>query len=266
MDFYENNFIFHKFIFAIFVINKIPNIMKNTYNLLIIDDFQISAYGTKAILQWYPEFTNIYVSFSLNDALEIMKEYHIDVVLCDIFMPEQDGFEALTQIKKLYPQTKIMFLSISEEKDILLKSFIYKVDGYQFKDASKDELYNSIITLLRNKRYFSSKIMDILFDDISRYAEIVMNGKSVRIPEKPKNDSISNKVNDLSKFSNIDLRALLTSREIEILKLVGMGMSTREIANKLNISTFTVSTHRKNINTKLDIESLREMKIIAQQL
>lgn len=240
--------------------------MNSTYNLLIIDDFQISAYGTKAILQSYLVFKNIFVAFSLIDALELMKENHVDVVLCDIFMPEQDGFDALIQIKNQYPDTKILFLSISEEKDIILKSFIYRVDGYQFKDASKDELYNSIITILKGKRYFNSKILDILFDEISKFAEIMMNGKSIRIPEKPKAENGNNNKVGLSKFSNSEIRALLTSREIDVLKLVGEGLSTRDIADKLNISTFTVSTHRKNINTKLDIESLREMKIIAQQL
>lgn len=245
--------------------------MKNTYNILIIDDFQISAYGTKAILQWYPEFTNIFVAFSLKEALAVLRENTVDVVLCDIFMPEQDGFDALIQIKELYPNTKIMFLSISEEKDILLKSFIYRVDGYQFKDVSKDELYNSIWTLLKGKRYFNAKILDILFDEITKFAEIIMNGKSIRIPEKQIGDNNITKNNNtkkqnLSKYSNGELRALLTSREIDILKLVGAGLSTKEIADKLNISTFTVSTHRKNINTKLNIESLREMKVIAQQL
>lgn len=240
--------------------------MNSTYNLLIIDDFQISAYGTKAILQSYPEFNNIFVSFSLIEALELMKKNKVDVVLCDIFMPEQDGFDALIQIKDQYPDTKIMFLSISEEKDVLLKSFIYRVDGYQFKDASKEELHNMIITILKGKKYFNSKILDILFDEISKFAEIMMNGKSIRIPEKPKAENGNNNKVSLSKFSNSEIRALLTSREIDVLKLVGEGLSTKEIADKLNISTFTVSTHRKNINTKLDTESLREMKIIAQQL
>ena len=245
--------------------------MKNTYNILIIDDFQISAYGTKAILQGYQEFTNIFVAFSLKEALEVLNENTVDVVLCDIFMPEQNGFDALIQIKELYPDTKIMFLSISEDKDILLKSFIYRVDGYQFNDVSKNELYNSIWTLLKGKRYFNAKILDILFDEITKFAEIIMNGKSIKIPEKPMGDNTNKTINNtskqnMSKFSNGELRALLTSREIDILKLVGAGLSTKEIADKLNISTFTVSTHRKNINTKLNIESLREMKVIAQQL
>ena len=195
--------------------------MKHTYNILIIDDFQISAYGTKAILQWYPEFSNIYVAFSLTEAINLMKANPIDVVLCDIFMPEQDGFDAIVQIRNLFPNTKIMFLSISEDKDILLKSFIYRADGYQFKDVSKDELYDSIITILKGRKYFNSKILDILFDEISKYAEIMMNGKSIPIPDKPKVDNeTSNKVTT-SKLGNSELRSMLTQREINILKLIG---------------------------------------------
>jgi DNA-binding NarL/FixJ family response regulator len=247
--------------------------MEKNYNLLIIDDFQISALGTKALLQGYTEFENIFIAFSLYEALDILSKNTIDVVLCDIFMPEQDGFYAIKYIKEYYPETKLMFLSISEDKEILLKSFAYRADGYQFKDVAKEELYHSICVLLKGKKYFNSKILDILFDEISHFADLFFNNKTLqtieRLEKSPNVNSLKfNQFNDNvnPKFSNTDLKAILTNREIDILILIGKGLSTKEIANKLNISTFTVSTHRKNINTKLNIQSLREMKIIAQEL
>lgn len=241
--------------------------MNTKINLLIIDDFKISALGTKAILQGFSDFSEIFIAYSFEQALDIFEENVIDVVLCDIFMPDHDGFEVIEYLKKHYPNTKTIFLSINEDKDALLKTFVYGADGYLFKDVDREELHNSINTVMKGKKYFSSKILDILFNEFSSYAESYIN------KDKYKNDVRNTDSPDLSDNKQLsqaqngrDLKGLFTSRELEIMKLLGQNYSTKEIAEALSISIFTVSTHRKNIAIKLSNPNLKEMRRIAIEL
>jgi DNA-binding NarL/FixJ family response regulator len=241
--------------------------MDTKIKLLIIDDFQISALGTKAILQGFSDYSDILVAYSFEQALDIFEENVIDVVLCDIVMPEHDGFVVIEYIKKHYPNTKTIFLSISEDKDTLLKTFVYGADGYQFKDVAREELHNSINAVMRGKKYFSPKIIDILFNEISSYAESYLNKDMLNSVIGNADNLVLSDNKQLSQAQNgRDLKGLFTSRELEIMKLLGQNFSTKEIAEDLNISIFTVSTHRKNIAIKLSNPNLKEMKRIAVEL
>lgn len=236
--------------------------IKNNIRVLIIDDFQISALGTKALLQGSSIFSDIFIAFSVDEALSLLENNTIDIVLCDILMPEKDGFEAFLEIKTKYPLTKIMFLSINEEKDILYRVFALGADGYQFKDINKEELINSILVVLSGKKYFNPRIIDVLFNDFADYASSKIKHN---INQKRQNQENPNKKTiDNLNFDNIS--SLLTKRELEIMKFIGNDVPTKEIAEILGISTYTVSTHRKNIYVKLGIEKLTDLKKIARNI
>lgn len=246
--------------------------MQNIYKLLIIDDFQLSALGTKALLAGHSMNFEIFTAFSVDEGISVLEQIPIDVVLCDIFMPEKDGFELLDHIKKDFPKVKLMFLSISEDKEVIYKALAYGADGYQFKDVSKDELINSLGILISGKKYYNPRIIDVLYNDLSIYAANVLSNNP-----NLSSDNILNLYNNKrqssrrelspSKLPNIEeVKKLLTTREIEILELVGEDVPTKEIAERLNISSFTVSTHRKNMYTKLGLETLTQMKSLAREL
>lgn len=241
--------------------------IKNNIRVLIIDDFQISALGTKALLQGSPIFSEIFTAFSVDEALSLLESYPIDIVLCDILMPEKDGFEAFFEIKSKYPQTKIMYLSISEEKDVLYKVFAQGADGYQFKDITKDELINSILIVLNGKKYFNPRIIDLLFNEFSEYALKKIKLSSEQSQNNIEMSSSNRKGSGKVEENNLEsISSLLTKRELEIMKLIGNEVPTKEIARLLNISSYTVSTHRKNIYVKLGIEKLTDLKKLAKKI
>ncbi len=231
------------------------------YELLVIDDFQISALGTKALLEGHSNEFNIYTAFSVDQGVEILQTKNIHLVLCDILMPEKDGFDALRSIKENFPHTKVMFLSMNEDKSILYKALAFEADGYQFKNISKDELINSIHIVLNGKKYFNSRIVDILYNELVEFADIIIKNNPNKYPLL-QNSKIFNPDNS----ETICLKTIyqqLTNREIDIFNMIGENLNTKTIAEKLNISVFTVSTHRKNIYSKLNLPNLKSLKKLA---
>lgn len=238
--------------------------MEKTVKLLIIDDFQLSALGTKALLAGFDLNFDIFTAFSVDEGIEVLNSNDIDIVLSDVFMPEKDGFQALDIVKQKFPLVKFMFLSISEEKDAIYKAFAFRADGYQFKDVSKDELVHSLKVLISGKKYFHPRIINILYDDLNVFASNFIRNNSNPsfniIDAKPTN-LIQHKNN--ARSSNPE--DVLTEREIGILRLIGEGVSTNEMAERLGISAFTVSAHRKNLYIKLGLDNLTQMKQYAKE-
>ncbi|GAB1371630.1 response regulator transcription factor [Candidatus Kapaibacterium sp.] len=238
--------------------------MKENIKLLIIDDFQLSALGTKAILTDCSPGCEIFTAFSVDEAIDVLENHYIDIVLCDIVMPEKDGFDALRIIKNDFPNTKLIFLSISDDKETVYKALAYGADGYQFKDVTKDVLIDSIKTVIKGNKYFHQRVINVLYDDLHEFAILKL-------------DDSSSSANKLSYFTSQDINSigsknltkieeLLTDREIEIMEMIANNSSTKEIADKLKISIFTVSTHRKNIYAKLGLENLTQMRKLARDL
>lgn len=233
------------------------------YELLIIDDFQISALGTKALLNGHSDEYNIYTAFSVDEGIALLRTRKIDLVLCDILMPEKDGFDALKSIKEEFPKTRVMFLSMNEDKTILYKALAFQADGYQFKNITKDELINSISIVLGGKKYFNSRIVDILYNELVEYAENVVKNNPHKYPLLQNSKLLTKTLNESQGTES--LNKLLTNREYAIFQMIGDNLSTKLIAEKLNISIFTVSTHRKNIYTKLGLPNLTSLKNLAKK-
>lgn len=234
------------------------------FELLIIDDFQISALGTKALLNGHSDEFNIYTAFSVDEGLDLLRDKNIDLVLCDILMPEKDGFDALKSIKEEHPKTKVMFLSMNEDKTILYKALAFQADGYQFKNITKDELINSISLVLSGKKYFNARIVDILYSELVEYAENVIKNNPHKYPLLQHSKLLSKE--SLTESHSLDsISKLLTNREFAIFDMIGENLSTKSIAERLQISIFTVSTHRKNIYTKLGLPNLTSLKNLAKK-
>lgn len=227
--------------------------------VLIVDDHQLSALGVKAALSYDKKVNVIGIAGGGLEALKTLNKIKADVVLLDILMPVMDGLQTLQEIRVKFPKTKVILLSMSEDKDIITKAFALKAEGYIFKDVIKEDLLKAVNRVYRGEYHYSSRVFDIMLSDIIDAA----NPKESRGPDPfITNSDVIPKVNE--KYEEV--KARLTVREFEIFRMVGSGYSTSEIAKELNLSVYTVSSYRKNIYTKLNLHSLKALMKFASEL
>lgn len=197
--------------------------------VLIADDHQIVSDGLKNIVNDAP---GLHFSGSANngkEAIEMLKMLTIDVVLMDIDMPVMGGIEATKIIKKDFPKTKVLVLSMHNEKSIIQTVVEAGADGYLLKNSNQKELVEAINKVHEGIRFFSSDVTMTLLNK----------------------NQLSN-----SGELNKELLNQLTDRELEILKLIAEGFSNKEVGDKLFISHRTVDTHRTNIMKKIDVQNI----------
>lgn len=157
------------------------------------------------------------------EVLEKLSIYDVDVLVCDMQMPQMDGIATVLQVRQCYPHLKILMLSMLEEAHLIEQAIQAGALGYVLKKAKKAELEKAILTVANGERYFGNEILEIL--------------------------NIAEPVRE-------NLPSMLSAREIEVLKLIALENSSVEIAAKLNISLNTVESHRKSIYQKLHLKNL----------
>jgi DNA-binding NarL/FixJ family response regulator len=206
--------------------------------ILITDDHQIVIDGLKSLLAQHdalspmPEFVcEVSEAHNGKEALAMLKQFGAEVVIMDLDMPVMNGIEATTQIKQLFPEVKIIILSMHEEAALIKKLLQLGADGYLFKNTSQAELFEAIQTVSEGGRYLPESVEQALHN-------------------RPSTKIESGKVTDTV------LLAQMTEREIEIIRFVADGLTNKEIAQQLFISHRTVDTHRTNIMRKLDVTSV----------
>ncbi len=197
------------------------------YLLVLADDHALVRQGIKMLIE---KATDLKVVGEASDGLELLgllKELTPNMVILDVTMPNLRGIEAAKEIKKLYPEIKILMLSMHKDKDFLDQALSSGVDGYLVKTDAVKELFSAIERLRQGGSYISSILSQEMKDLLlQRYQE---------------------------KGSTSPLE-ILTSRERQILKLTAEGKSSKEIAGLLSISIRTAEKHRSNIMKKLDLK------------
>jgi len=158
------------------------------------------------------------------------------VAVLDIGMPKLNGIEAAQRILAAVPSAEVVILSMHSDEGYVLRALKAGAKGYLLKDAAEGDLIEAIKTVTRGKTFFSAEITKMLAEDYVR--EIRARGS---------NDSYE----------------LLTPREREILQLLAEGKSNKEIAGMLNLSLYTVETHRRNLQDKLNVHSFAELILYA---
>jgi DNA-binding NarL/FixJ family response regulator len=220
--------------------------------ILILDDHLISGLGTKALLNSLKIPFLIFNANTRVEAEEILGSEQIDLILLDIVMPDGDSFEFLSFIKEQYPNIKVVMLTISEEKLHVYSAMKNKADGYFFKDINKEELFIYLRYVFNGKKAYQSRVIDIVMEDLRTFYEKPSLAQYHRLDPRSHPGFIS-------KFEK------LTKKERMILNLIGKGMSTKEIAHKLELSQFTINTHRKNIHSKLELVNHSSLSNIAKE-
>jgi DNA-binding NarL/FixJ family response regulator len=198
--------------------------------VLVIDDHQLIIDGMKSILQDEEDVAFAGGANSMSEALEFLSNHEVDVVLADISMPQHSGIEVTRKIRELYPNIRVLALTMHEDITMISKMVDAGASGYILKRTNMNEVLDAIKAVASGGRYLGRDVQAILMDNLSTSANVV------ELPE--------------------DAPAPLTTREREILNLIAKELSNEEIANKLFISERTVETHRRNIFTKTKTKSI----------
>ncbi len=226
-------------------------------NVLIVDDHQMSSLGTKAMLM--PDESIVVAGIARNglEALDMLATRPVDIVLLDVLMPGMDGFETLAVIKKKFPRVKVIMLTAAENKETIARVVSMKAEGFVFKDVMDEELIKAVHKVFNGDYHYNMRVFDVILSDMSNTATPARKS-GTDVPDGEK-----------APGREVDVKSVierLTHRELEVLKMIGRGMATKDIAEELNISKFTVSTYRKNLYSKLEIESLSALLAIAKKL
>lgn len=198
--------------------------------ILLCDDHQLIIDGLKNIIGEVPTLEYAGEANNGEQALKFLSLVSVDLVLMDIDMPVMNGLDATIQIKKSYPDVKVLVLTMHDEPSLVRKIMDIGANGYMLKNSDQNALIEGIHKVLAGELFFPQDILE---------------GKK---PTKEESFSL--------KPSDVVLISSLTEREIEILKLIAEGLSNKEIGDKLFISHRTVDTHRTNLMKKLDVHNI----------
>lgn len=200
--------------------------------VLIADDHQIVRSGIRMLLDAQPDISIVGEASDGNEAVELAGSLNPDVVLMDISMPEKSGIEATREIKKANPNVEIVGLTMHAEDRYFFQLLQAGASGYVVKGAAPQELLEAVAAASRGEAYIHPSLHSKLIGDYVSRAEN-SDGQS-------------------------PLESL-TERELEVLRLIVDGQTSREIADSLVISPNTVERHRQNIMSKLGLRNRAEL-------
>ncbi len=208
--------------------------------ILLADDHSVVRSGLRSIFKTNKDFSVIGEAANGVDALRLASRLKPDVVILDISMPKMNGIEAARAIKEKLPETKILILTVQEKEEYVYEMIRAGANGYVLKDAEKSEIFKAVRTVVSGNQFFSPHISKLIVDYFVK-----------RKKEAEKTPASTEKE--------------LTKREMEILRLVAQGCSSREIAEKLYLSASTINTHRANLMQKLNIHDTAGLVRFALQ-
>lgn len=204
--------------------------------ILIADDHGIVRKGLRLQLEQHEAFQVVGEAEDGREAVRLAEELSPDVVIMDVAMPNLNGIQATAQITKRSSSTQVIILSMYSDESYLTRSLAAGAKGYLLKDNAEVDLYRAVQVVAQGKPFFSPVIANTLLEDYMR-----------QMQQRGLEDSYD----------------LLTDREKEILQLLAEGKSNKDIASELNLSTYTVETHRTRIMQKLDLHSATDIVLYA---
>lgn len=202
--------------------------------IVIADDHPMIRYGLLGVLRMHPQFIVVGEASSGDEAVRKAIQEKPDVIILDINMPGTDGITAAMQIKEQLPDIKILMMTVYTDEEYLKGSLAAGVSGYIIKKAADTELITALQTILEGESYIYPTLVPKLFK-----------------PEKNIKPSIENEKEDRDN--------LLSGREKEVLRLISLGYTQKEIAEKLFVSIKTVETHKARIMEKLGVHKRSDL-------
>jgi two-component system, NarL family, response regulator NreC len=204
--------------------------------VLLVDDHSVVRKGLRMQLQQQEQFEVVAEAADGREAVRLAESENPDVVIMDIVMPGLSGIEATSQIVKRNPRTGVVIFSMHADDTYLSRALAAGAKGYLLKDGEDLDLTRAVEAAAEGKPFFSPTIAGILVGDYMR---------------------------QLQQRGLQDTYELLTEREKETLQLLAEGQSNKEVARTLNLSVYTVETHRSNIMEKLDLHTTADIILYA---
>ncbi len=203
----------------------------NSIRVLLADDHTILREGIRSLLEDEPDMQVIGEAEDGMQAVKLTGQLEPDVVIMDIAMPLLNGLEATRQIRRNYPNVKVLILTMHENEEYIRQVLASGAMGYILKDAAARELLDAIRAVQRGEAILSPAVTRLVIEDYLRWGEL-----------QPQNDA-----------------SILSPREREVLQLIAEGYTNKQIAEILSISIKTVQAHRANIMSKLDLHDRGEL-------
>jgi len=208
-----------------------------TCRLLLVDDHSLIRAGVRALVADIPGYSVVGEADDGSRLLEMVRSLTPDIVLLDISMRSTSGLDALGQLRANGLACKVLILSMHTDPELIMRALESGAHGYLLKDTTANELEQALVALRNNERYLSPAIAHTVINQALLHAQ---DGKQ----------TASDRHN-------------LTARQLEILRLIVRGKSTREIANGLGLSIKTVETHRSQIMKRLQIYDVAGLVLFA---
>jgi two-component system, NarL family, response regulator NreC len=204
--------------------------------ILLADDHNVMRGGLRVLLERQPGFKVVSEASDGRQAVEQAEATKPDIIVLDIAMPNLSGIEAAQRISTLLPHTRIIILSMHSDESYVLRALKAGAKGYLLKDSAENDLIEAIKAVDEGKAFFSPEISNIMVEDYVR---------------------------EMKRRGAEDSYELLTPREREILQMLAEGKSNKHIATVLDLSLYTVETHRRNLQDKLNLHSFAELILYA---
>jgi DNA-binding NarL/FixJ family response regulator len=204
--------------------------------ILLADDHNVVRKGLRLLLESEPGFSVIAEAADGRAAAALAEQTAPDAVVMDVAMPLLNGIEAARQITAKSPGIAVVFLSMHSDESYVLRALKAGARAYLLKDSAEQDLIHAVRAVTQGKSFFSPAISRMMVEDHIR---------------------------ELQERQIEDTYELLTTREREVLQLLAEGKSNKEVAAVLNLSLYTVETHRGNILQKLDLHSGAELILYA---
>jgi DNA-binding NarL/FixJ family response regulator len=192
--------------------------------VVLADDHDLVRGGIRGLIELLPDIEVMAEASSGEELLALMESVTPDLVITDIHMPGIDGLEAVARIRRRHPALPVLVLSMHDTPEFVQRAVVSGANGYLMKNAAPSELQHAVQSMLATGHYFNAKVARMLLEKVENCAD---DG--------------------------------LTERQIEILSLIAAGMSSKEIAHQLGLSSKTVDVHRARIMERLQVRDVASL-------
>jgi two-component system, NarL family, response regulator NreC len=208
----------------------------SSIRILLADDHGVVRHGLRFVLERRPGMEVVGEAGDGRQAIDMAAELKPRVVIMDIAMPRLNGIDACAQIVKHDPAVNVIMLSMHSDEEYLIRALSAGAKGYLLKDSAETDLVRAVEAVALGRPFFSPAIARTLLEDYLR---------------------------QLQQRGTTDSYDLLTDREKEILQLLAEGKSNKEVAALLNLSPYTIETHRTHLMQKLNLHNTAELVLYA---
>lgn len=208
------------------------------YSVLIIDDHPLFSRGLSQLIETQEAYKVTGMAKNHDEAMKLVNELSPNLAIVDLNLGQEDGLELIKDILSVKPETKVLVLSMHDERYYAERALKAGAKGYIMKEEAESNVSTAINTVMNGQIYLSE-------NEKKRQDELIKN-QSVKKDKEP-----------------FDLISTLSDRQLQIFTLIGKGLGTVEIAEKLTLSIKTIDTHKENMKNKLHCESSAELRKMA---